>query len=159
EGGRALSRAGAPADDDDVAGHGVLELHPCLRASTGQVDAVCALGHHTFESELPAGVHGVVDVPVEGLRDMDALTFGYVVPQPLPSIGIGHAQKRVVSCLEQVEDHEEHRCPATLALDVACPAQPHAMLETPEVGATAGADRDELAVEDAVDIDADRQIC
>src|SRR5699024_11377123 len=101
------------ADDDDVAGHGVLELHPCLRASTGQVDAVCALGHHTFESELPAGVHGVVDVPVEGFRDMDALAFGYVVPQPLPSIGIGHAPKRGVSCLEQVEGHEVHRCPAT----------------------------------------------
>src|SRR5699024_8946835 len=100
------------------------------------------------ESELLAGVHGVVDVAVEGLRDMDALAFGHVVPQPLPSIGIGHAQERGLSCREHVEDHEVYRCPATLALDVACPAQPHAMLEAPEVGATAGPERDDLAVED-----------
>src|SRR5699024_4335973 len=136
----------------DVAGHGVLELHPCLRASTGQVDAVSALGHHAFESELLARLHGVVDVPVEGLRDMDALAFGYVVAEPLPSIGIGHAQKRVLSFLEHVEDHEVHRSSATLALDVACPAQPHTVLEAPEVGATAGPERDDLAVEDAVGI-------
>src|SRR5699024_9288117 len=50
-----------------------------------------------------------------------------------------------------------HRSSATLALDVACPAQPHTVLEAPEVGATAGPERDDLAVEDAVGIDAVRQ--
>ena len=125
----------------------MFDLHPVVRPATDRVATIEPFGHDPLQPELAAGLECSREVAIETWRQLRGPGRGHRGLQSVPARAVDQCGERVAVHLEQVEEHELHRCPFRRCCDLPGLGELHPCLEQTKVGAPAFVDGHDLAVE------------